>query len=87
MKCTIVRERIHRDAETCAASRKMSVRSDKFAGIVIVAQIFLEFRFAHSDLDVLANLQVEMRIVLAVRRPHRPDLLSARHLLTTLDQN
>ena len=63
------------------------MRSDEIGRIVIVREVLRKFVATHSDLDVLANLQVQMRIVKTVGVPQRGDLVTTFHGLPAMDQD
>src|SRR5205085_6741345 len=86
MITAVVGERIHRDFIICAPAGKMTVGRDKFRRIEVITEILLELRAAHADLQVFANLEMQMGVILAVRGPHGGDLLAARDLLPATHQ-
>src|SRR6266480_1651672 len=55
--------------------------------IVIIAEIARERRPAHSDLDVLADFQMQMGVVETVGVTHRRNLLSAANGLSAMHQH
>src|SRR4029077_7862961 len=65
----------------------MSMRKDELRWIIIIAEVLREFRAAHSDLDVLANFKVKMRIVKPMRIAQGRDLLTASHRFAAMDED
>ena len=83
----IAHKGVHRHAISASTRRKVSMRQDELTWIVIIAEILGKGGAAHSDLDVLADFQMQMRVVQTMGRAHRRDLLAASHCLPTMDQH
>ena len=83
----IAHKGVHRHPISASACRKMSMRQDELTRVVIIAEILGESGGAHSDLDVLADLQMQMRIIQTVGCSHRRDFLAAGHGLPAMNQH
>src|SRR6266852_144153 len=83
----IMRKGVHRDAIFAPTCLKMSMRENELAGIVVIAEVARKRGPAHSDLDVLADFEMKMRVVKTVRRAHRPDLLAPRYPLAAMHKD
>src|SRR5581483_4681209 len=83
----VVRERIHGNAIRAAVIREMSMRRDELARVVIIAEVPRESGATHADLEIFADLQMQMRIVESVCRAHGRDFLAAGYALAALDQH
>src|SRR5579864_5292916 len=65
----------------------MPVLENELRWIVIITEVLREFRATHSDLEVLADFKMQMRIVKPVGVSERRDLLAAPHRLTAMHHN
>ena len=63
------------------------MRGNEIGRVVIIARILREFIAAHPDGDVLAHLEMQVRVVKTVRIADRGDLLPAFYSLTAANQN
>ena len=53
----------------------------KIRRVIVIAVVARELRAVHADVDVLAHLEVQVRLVEAEGRADGGDLLAARHKL------
>ena len=83
----VVREGIHRDRVRSVRSLQTAMGEKEFAGIVIITEVAMKRRATHSNFDILANLEMEMRVVHTVRGPDRRQLLPAHNTLPGAHEN
>src|SRR5437867_12964777 len=77
---------IHRNAIGSAARLEASMRRNEPARIVIITEVPRERGPTHSDLNVPADFQMQMRVVEPVRRAHGSDLLPPSHGLSAMNE-